>query len=315
MTTAILTPAANEYLEAVRRALADLPEDEQEEILGDLAVQLAELEPSDATELSTTLGDPDRFACELREAAGITEKASEPRGLSGAIREHLNELRNRPSVLWATTQLRRSHPYWLAIRAWLLVASISVIYNRYPFVGFPVPEVNDSAWFGALVITALTWLSFRLGRAHGWRRVFDKAFTIATLFYVAASLSGNFALQQAQDGPYDIPQETYWGLLGANGRITNIYAYDLDGNPVQVLLYDQEGRPISVRPELEMRYAAELGVIVDGKLVLYEDGRDVAIPLDDHLYPLDVQVRVYRGTGAVEIPPVTPPTTVSIPED
>ena len=314
-----LTDAAGAYLEAVRGALSDLPEDELEEILGDLAVQLADLEPADTAEVSAALGDPRRFAAELREAAGIGEEAPEVKGLGHALRAHLDAVRRRPGALWVSAQLRRARPYWLAVRGWLLVASISVIYNRFPFINFPVPEVVDSAWFGAVIVVGLTWLSLRLGRARRSGKVFDKAFTVATLFYVAVAFAGNFPLQQAQELPYDLHRPTYWGLLGANGPITNIYAYDLDGNAVQVLLYDQEGRPISVRPDLELRYAAEMGVITDDRLVLYEDGRDIAIPLDDqgnpipNLYPLDIRTRVYRGTGAVESTPITPPTTISIP--
>ncbi len=304
-TPTTLTPAAEAYLQRVRKALADLPEDEQEEILGDVAVQLADLAPSTDTDLEAALGSPEDFAGELREAAGMGTRPA-PDGLWSALGRRLDEFRNRPAMRWWMAQWVRLRPYWLATRGWLLVASISVIYNRDPFVRFPLPEVLDEAWVGGAVVAASTWLSFRLARSPRRGRFVDVAFTVATLFYVSITLSGAFPLTQSLDEPHG--GASYRGLLGTDGPITNLYPYDLDGNPTQVLLYDQEGRPVLTRPEL--RSGGYEPLVSDGKLIIPEDGGAIAIPLDENgrpipnLYPQEERPSPYRG-GQPTIPTTT----------
>jgi len=86
-TVNLANPAAEEYLDGVRAALADLPAPEVAEILDDVRAHLADLTAElggevDAAALTARLGSPDAYAAELRAAAGYpvaSEGAERPR--------------------------------------------------------------------------------------------------------------------------------------------------------------------------------------------------------------------------------------------
>lgn len=80
------TQAAQQHLEQLRAALADLPPGEVEEILGDVEVQLQE---SDCAEI-TRLGPAEAYAAELRSAAGYPAAAP---GRSSSARPDLVRMR------------------------------------------------------------------------------------------------------------------------------------------------------------------------------------------------------------------------------
>jgi hypothetical protein len=81
-TVHLVTPAAEEYLDGVRAALADLPAPEVAEILDDVRAHLADLTAelggeADVAALTARLGPPSAYAAELRAAAGYP--AAEPK--------------------------------------------------------------------------------------------------------------------------------------------------------------------------------------------------------------------------------------------
>jgi hypothetical protein len=86
-TVHLASPAAEEYLNGVRAALADLPEPEVAEILDDVRAHLADLTAelggeADGSALTERLGSPSAYAAELRAAAGYpapSEGAERPR--------------------------------------------------------------------------------------------------------------------------------------------------------------------------------------------------------------------------------------------
>ncbi|MDF8265980.1 DUF1700 domain-containing protein [Luteipulveratus flavus] len=83
MSTVVDTDAAMAYRERVGAALADLPAEERDDLLEDVAEHLAELsvelgDPS-ATVLEQRLGTPEEYAAELRAAAGFQKPASTAR--------------------------------------------------------------------------------------------------------------------------------------------------------------------------------------------------------------------------------------------
>jgi hypothetical protein len=80
-TVRTASPAAEEYLDGVRAALADLPAPEVAEILDDVRAHLADLTAElggevDVAALTARLGPPSAYAAELRAAAGYP--AAEP---------------------------------------------------------------------------------------------------------------------------------------------------------------------------------------------------------------------------------------------
>jgi hypothetical protein len=68
MTTAMISTPAEKYLEAVQRGLADLPAEDIEEVLQDLAAHIAELGEGNP---EASLGSPDAFIAEFRASAGL----------------------------------------------------------------------------------------------------------------------------------------------------------------------------------------------------------------------------------------------------
>ncbi len=96
-------------------------------------------------------------------------------------------------------------------------------------------------------------------------------------------------------------------LTTADGEpITNIYAYDLQGNPVEVLLFDSEGRPLLTLPPYVYEDAEGFpsGTPYDygeGTVLLERDFYGQIIP---NLYPLDLSV--YDEEGRLN--PMPPPS-------
>jgi hypothetical protein len=94
-------------------------------------------------------------------------------------------------------------------------------------------------------------------------------------------------------------------LTGANGEpVDNIFAYDLEGNPVEVLLFDARGRPLQVLPEHvyeEAEYDPNRQSFDFGYgIVSFE--RDQFGRVIPNLYPL--QLSTYDDYGRlVEMPP------------
>jgi len=88
--------------------------------------------------------------------------------------------------------------------------------------------------------------------------------------------------------------------------IQNIYAYDLDGRPVDVLLFDQDGRPLLNLPS----YVYEDAEFNPGESeVFYEFGavrfqRDEFGRIIPNLYPLEQSVYNNAGRLLPETPPL-----------
>lgn len=86
-TVRLAGPAAEEYLDGVRAALADLPAPEVAEILDDVRAHLADLTAdlggeADVAALTGRLGPPSAYAAELRAAAGYPPAEPEEAGRS-----------------------------------------------------------------------------------------------------------------------------------------------------------------------------------------------------------------------------------------
>jgi hypothetical protein len=94
-------------------------------------------------------------------------------------------------------------------------------------------------------------------------------------------------------------------LTTAEGNsINNVYAYDLEGNPVEVLLFDGEGRPLLTLPP----YVYEEADFNPGAIEIQYDSGAVRFQRDSfgriipNLYPL--QLSFYDDYGQLsELPP------------
>lgn len=269
MTTATTNREAEEYLDAVRRALADLPEEERGELLEDLGQHLADIANDESradVPLVDLLGSPDDYARELRTAAGLPSASS--RRLPPIPRPDLRAWLNDSSLgKWASgpagqrliepvvSFARELTPAWWVARGAIAVVGFFVLSSSPPALGWqqlPVPKVLGTRLLGLTLILGAIAVSVRLGRRgySGKRRlilVADVVIALVALSLVmdAATRLGAFATRSQvvyveQDG-------ASYALASPHGPITNIYPYDAQGRALEnVLLFDQDGRPLRV---------------------------------------------------------------------
>ncbi|MBW3536333.1 MAG: hypothetical protein KY395_01005 [Actinobacteria bacterium] len=247
------TREAEEYLDAVRAELADLPEEERGELLEDLAQHLTDIAADESradVPLKDLLGAPADYASELRTAAGLPSKDSRRRmkvprpDVSAWLNNSsLGQWVNGPAgqrLLGPSLSLfRELRPAWWVLRGVLLVAVFS-----WPATGHPIPEVFGSRMFGLLLIGGVVALSVKVGRLGygGWKRLV----VVVDVFVVLLALTVPGPPTTSQVLWLDRPSN--WDIVATHlGPVTNIYPYDAQGRPLDnVLLFDQEGRPFRV---------------------------------------------------------------------
>jgi hypothetical protein len=259
-------------------------------------------------EVERILGSPGAFVAEFRTSAGLDDsEAHASQGFVMRGRARLIEWESRLSDLTRWPLVR---PLWIWIRGWLLVSAWSLLYDIEGFSRFPIPSVGNSTLTGLVLVVAATWISLWLdqGRASSRRIVASRLFSIVAGFALLGTLANPYpthTVEVIDDGIY------FDGLTTANGEtIDNIFAFDLEGNPVEVLLFDARGRPVQTLP---------LYVYDD---TAYDPGREsfdygngtVTFPRDQfgriipNLYPLELTV--YDDQGR-QIP--MPPPSLGLP--
>ena len=335
MTTRTMPSAAARYAEQVARLLADLPDEERSDVLQDLEAHLTELGSAD---IEKALGTPEEFVAEFRDSAGLDLSTAKRRRRPDRLRrvawamvmwlprlglrlvrrmgltpERVEWVRSTRPVSQGVAYWERFRPVWLMVRGWLAVSLPAVIWgSTHSFDRFPIPVVAGSTLLGLTLVIALTALSFRADRrrTEGDDRS-DRLFTGVTLALLAVSLVSAGAVGR----PYAVYQEVQTGggsgdpamLVGPDGPIGNIFAYDLEGNPVDVLLYDDHGDPIRLLPSYaydvwsEDRRAGIPFIWNDAEIRFETDtyGR----PLEN-LYPYDRYVWSEDGSQGPVPPPV-----------
>jgi hypothetical protein len=295
-----LSPAKARYLEQVRDQLSDLPEEEREEIVQDLEAHLAELED---TGIEAELGDPEAFASEFRSSAGLDKPTRRPRW--DAVPRAWNRVVVHAERLGQLVQWPAIRPVWIWTRGWLVICAWALINTGTPFLRFPIPLVGNSSLTGLILVALVTWFSLWLERRPLTRR--RRVGSITFSFVAGWALLGTLLTPV---GSYfevvdDVPYPYYDRLTTAEGNpINNVYAYDLEGNPVEVLLFDSEGRPLLTLPpyvyeEADFNPGAP-EIEYDGGAVRFE--RDSFGRLIPNLYPL--QLSFYDDYGRLrEMPP------------
>lgn len=309
--TAALTEVTR-YLEVVRALLADLPAEERDELLDDLAVHLQEVVAETDEPLEQAVGSPSAFAAELRASAGLAGPDRADRGgRVAAARQRLACTRRRvedsgPSR-WVRALLPELVPGWWVLRGYLAVVILSVMGGNLHFPAFPVPDLFGSAMLGLAAVVAAVFASVSLGRRHRdegrprWVSAMDVLVVLGTLVAVGAV--------RDHIRPQYVFSESVPMAAGAfshpdGSQITNLFPYDEDGQLLDgVLLYDQDGRPLVL---------GDGGDHSDGGLGLETDH-----PLDvngaevTNLYPLDQRIQEWRygpeGSATLLHEPVRPP--------
>ncbi len=324
MSSAPLVPSeVEEYVAAVRRALADLPSTERDDLLADVEASLLETTEEGAGPISARLGAPEQFAAELRAAAGLHEPAP-PVGRESDLGRRLRATRGRALAHPGVTALRRLGrelaPIWWVLRAYLAVGAISCAINnawsaRLPFLPLSNLEGAEGG-YTALGIAIVVSVSLGLGvRRHGSRfpriaAIVNMALLLATIPVVAqvtdtSSYDSYDNLLLRANGQ---EQQLSLGLLYMGVKVDNIYPYSRDGRLLHdVFLYDGAGRAIEIPASRELDPDRRF-VVTNGHRVLFN-----VFPIR-YYEPGTRRVAQPDAAPYVKVPPVlTPrlPTTKS----
>ena len=295
-----LSPSQAAYLARVAEGLADLPAEDREEVVQDLEAHLAELGDE---EVEATLGTPGAFVFEFRQSAGLEDGDSVNR--PSLMARGRNALERWSSRLGELTHWQSFRPVWLWTRGWLLVSAWSMLYDFEGFGRFPIPSIGGSSVTGLLLVVGSTWLSLWLEAGTPQ--------TARAIGSVVLSVSAGLALVGMLLNPLPTYAElheepTYIDRLTSpdGGTVENIYAYDMEGDPVEVLLFDQSGRPLLSLPnfvyeEAEFDPSAEVIHYDSGAVSFDRDRFGRIIP---NLYPL----RLSRFDQFGRLTPTPPPS-------
>lgn len=260
------------FVDEVRAALCDLPQDDREELIDGLEADLTERLQDSGDEHTpvSALGSPAEYAAELRAAAGMpataggshTSSTMRLRSRVGAWQEQgvgrLQEAATTPLVLALLPFLRTVRPVWWVARAWVGLQLLDALLGSWPhswMISF------HGYLLGALLWLAASILSVQIGRgvwwpanASAWRRsrvnVACSAIAVLSLPVVFSSLP-SAGFRPDYGGGYAHPgvRASPRGLSSDGERVHNIYPYDAQGKPlVGVQLFDEEGNPLAIGP-------------------------------------------------------------------
>ena len=247
-----------EYVAAVRRALADLPRAEQEDLLAEVEASLLETAEEGAGPIGTRLGAPEQFAAELRAAAGLHEPASSvpsESDLGRRLRAFGGRILAHPAVTALRRLGRELAPIWWVLRAYLAVGAIacaldSAWSSRLPIVPrFGSAETGLAAIGVAIVVSV--WLGLGL-RRHGspfprLAVVVNMALLLAAIPVVAQVTDTSSSYQSVLARANVAEQQLHSGLIYQGVEVDNIYPYSRDGRLLHdVLLYDTAGRALDL---------------------------------------------------------------------
>ena len=247
-----------DFAVAVRGQLSDLPADDVDDLTDGLEADLTE-QAADAAatgDASPELGDPVAYAAELRAAADLPPR-TEPG--DGVRRESLLRRVGTRARTWradAARSIRQSpvgaqlldfllvlRPLWWVLRGWAVYAVAGILFGRSAEV-FPTDPVR------VLLLVAFVTLSVQWGRGLWlpWRWLPGFRTLVSVCALVALPLLLILAAQQltAQN---TASFDTYLpsGLVQNGEQVTNIFAYDADGQPLpDVQLFDQDGQPLGL---------------------------------------------------------------------
>lgn len=247
------------YVEQVRSALADLPDQVRAELLEDLPEHLAEVLAEGDGTLVDRLGDPTEYAAELRTSAALDAPA-EPVGLGRragvawrATRDRLGRVDRRvgPVLGYATASefLRSLRPGWWVLRGYL--AAMLFTHLLFGGISSPLPTPGGSVPAGLLLLTVAVTGSVWLGRrglrsTRRPRLVVTVATALALVGFASYFL---FGLGSRSEGPHVVASNGGAAYLApplpSTAAPLDVYVYDSQGQLVEgARLFDENGEPI-----------------------------------------------------------------------
>ena len=278
-------PDVADFLDKVRARLSDLTDEEREELLGGLEADLSELVADGGT--VAELGDPRAYADELRAAAGL-EHVRRPgvrsRGPRRPTREivatDLDRVKDRWEALTASSPGRAQvwevvqalRPAWWVLRGWVAAQVLDLYTGPWEYATL-IPRFGDDVsgkliLLGAVVVSVLLGLRRTWPASHSPRSLLARVvllglnlFAVLMLLVVTSSFPTSWTLNNAVYGAHPADRARPAGLVNDGRTVRNVFAYDVDGNPVEgVQLYDQTGKPLAVDHQRvgRMRYQGRL---------------------------------------------------------
>ncbi len=231
---ATLNPEATAYLDAVRDRLKGLPIEEADELVSDLEQHLAELMAEDTGPLLDRLGSPQEYAAELAASAGWpTTLARSSVSLARVLSGWKASMASSAGLRWSRQHWPEYRPGWWLGRA-LLIGLILAAFNGS---GRPAHLL----WIAPLALASVA-----AGRgattSHGWRLI-SLLMTLTAIFAVIVGLMNDVRVMPERV-IYTYYEYNPQGMVGPNGIVDYVYAYDTQGQPVDVFLYDQNGSPL-----------------------------------------------------------------------
>lgn len=250
-------PAYQSYLAAVRAELGDLPDDERSDLLDDVEQHLLEVSAEADGPLEAVLGPPERYAAELRAAAGLPVRGADGqdtvfRRLDARLaaswpgrvaHRTAARLDASPTLRDMRDFLPELRPGWWVLRGYLAVVVLSMVWGE---PSLPIPHLFGNPLLGLIAAALAIRASVAWGRRETAPRLQLATWLGGALIVVLAMVALGGLSGTDRGAPfYETAYGSFSGLMGPNGEITNIYAYSPDGRPLDVLLYDQNGRPIT----------------------------------------------------------------------
>jgi hypothetical protein len=258
--TTTVPPEVQQYLNAVRAELRDLPEAERNDLLAEVESSLVET-AKEGGAVSARLGPPEEFAAELRIAAGLhrpdAAAAAEPPMLA-RVAQALAALAARDDVSRAHRLARELAPIWWVVRGYLVVGLFALATDvgwsiKYPFV----PAFGNNGADGALALTLAVAASVALGlyARRGAKPVAAISLVAGVLavcaaypvlHHVAGESNANANFRAAALGSQAVIEPPP-GLAISGVPVTNLYPYSREGRLLHdVLIYDGRGVPVEI---------------------------------------------------------------------
>jgi hypothetical protein len=276
-------PEITEFVAKVRTNLADLTEEEREELLGGLEADLTErLADGDAS----GLGDPRAYAEELRAAAGL-ERSGSPGRPRRPVGEVVGDALDRSHAWWDRVVASRSwsapvwsllvtlRPAWWVLRAWVAVQLFDYAVGPWEYLTL-VPHLGGDL-VGPVLLLAAVIGSVLIGLRKVWPASHAPGSAFARVVLVVLNsfaVLATPAVVDAMPSAWMLHHSVYghtgpsWydrqGLRNDGRLVRNVFAYDAEGNPLEgVQLYDQRGEPLAISPDVvvRMRYQGQTPMV------------------------------------------------------
>jgi hypothetical protein len=246
-TTAHVPSEVEAYVARVRAALADVPDEERNDLLAEVEASLYETASESGGSVAARLGPPEEFAAELRSAAGLHAPAAR----SAPARERIERLLADPRTKSASRLLRELAPIWWVVRGYVAVAALALAAGTSWSTSHGAVPRTGNAKLGAAAILLAVIASVALGLWSRHRN--DGRLPMALLNLVLLAATVPVAIHLSHDNaapvaaPVVIQTEIVRGLAYDGAPLSNVFPYSRDGRLLHdVFLYSGSGKPLNV---------------------------------------------------------------------